>query len=298
MSVTLKAPFPWFGGKSKAARAVWERFGQVHSYIEPFCGSCAVLLSNPAPPDIETVNDADIWISNFWRSVKTKREEVVEAADFPVSEIDLVARHRLLDKEHGNLVEKMLNDHEWCDPTLAGIWVWGLCAWIGDSWTRKPEHKQLPSLGNAGKGINRTTKLPRREYIETQLSALQARLRNVRIANGQWNRVLGPAVIQGCTAVFLDPPYKSTDHGVNYAGDSTACVWSDVCEWCEQNGGNAQLRIALCGYRGTWEAPEGWEELHWKGKQGMGRGGNRSEKNRRRETIWFSPGCLDADMLF
>ena len=42
--MTLKAPFPWFGGKSRAAHLVWERFGNVRAYVEPFFGSGAVLL--------------------------------------------------------------------------------------------------------------------------------------------------------------------------------------------------------------------------------------------------------------
>jgi hypothetical protein len=33
--VTLKAPFPWFGGKSRAASLVWQRFGEVRNYVEP-----------------------------------------------------------------------------------------------------------------------------------------------------------------------------------------------------------------------------------------------------------------------
>jgi site-specific DNA-adenine methylase len=43
----MKAPFPWFGGKSRAAHLVWERFGNVPNYVEPFAGSLAVLLSRP-----------------------------------------------------------------------------------------------------------------------------------------------------------------------------------------------------------------------------------------------------------
>lgn len=39
----LKAPFPWFGGKSRVAPQVWERFGDVDNYVEPFAGSLAVL---------------------------------------------------------------------------------------------------------------------------------------------------------------------------------------------------------------------------------------------------------------
>ncbi len=45
MVTTLKAPFPWFGGKSKVASLVWERFGDVQNYVEPFFGSGAVLLN-------------------------------------------------------------------------------------------------------------------------------------------------------------------------------------------------------------------------------------------------------------
>lgn len=40
----LKAPFPWFGGKSHIAHKVWEAFGNVAGYVEPFFGSGAALL--------------------------------------------------------------------------------------------------------------------------------------------------------------------------------------------------------------------------------------------------------------
>ena len=31
---TLRAPFVWFGGKSRVAPLVWERFGDVRNYME------------------------------------------------------------------------------------------------------------------------------------------------------------------------------------------------------------------------------------------------------------------------
>lgn len=34
-----KAPFPYFGGKSKAAPLVWQLLGDVEHYVEPFAGS-------------------------------------------------------------------------------------------------------------------------------------------------------------------------------------------------------------------------------------------------------------------
>lgn len=43
----LQAPFPYFGGKSKAAPEVWQAFGPVDNYVEPFAGSAAMLLAAP-----------------------------------------------------------------------------------------------------------------------------------------------------------------------------------------------------------------------------------------------------------
>ena len=91
---TIKAPFPYFGGKSLVAAEVWKRFGQLNNYIEPFCGSLAVLLGRPSPfGAYETVNDKSCMLANFWRAVKYSPEEVAEHCNYPVSEIDLHSRH-------------------------------------------------------------------------------------------------------------------------------------------------------------------------------------------------------------
>lgn len=44
-SEPLKAPFPWFGGKSRVAHIVWEYFHDVDNYVEPFAGSGTTLLA-------------------------------------------------------------------------------------------------------------------------------------------------------------------------------------------------------------------------------------------------------------
>lgn len=93
MSAALKAPFPWFGGKRDAAALVWARFGDVPNYVEPFFGSGAVLLGRPTDARTETVNDLDGLLCNFWRAAAQAPEAVAAAADWPVSECDLSARH-------------------------------------------------------------------------------------------------------------------------------------------------------------------------------------------------------------
>lgn len=90
---TLKAPFPWFGGKSRVSNIVWDRFGNVPNYVEPFAGSLAVLLGRPHAPGTETVNDFDCMVANFWRAIKCDPDAVAENADWPVNEADHHARH-------------------------------------------------------------------------------------------------------------------------------------------------------------------------------------------------------------
>jgi hypothetical protein len=62
--------------------------------------------------------------------------------------------------------ERVRTDPEYCDPTIAGMWAWGLCCWIGGGWcteqggTADGERKQqLPSIagdsGASGRGIHR-----------------------------------------------------------------------------------------------------------------------------------------------
>jgi hypothetical protein len=150
----MKAPFPWFGGKSRVASLVWERFGDVKNYVEPFFGSGAVLLSRPDAPRIETVNDKDCYLANFWRAIARDPEGVARFADWPVNEADLHARHLwLVNQTHFR--ELMLRDPNYYDVQIAGWWVWGICGWIGHGWC---DTSKLPHVGNAGQGINRLTR--------------------------------------------------------------------------------------------------------------------------------------------
>jgi hypothetical protein len=124
--VTLRAPFPWFGGKSRVAPLVWERFGDVPNYVEPFAGSLAVLLGRPHAPRTETVNDRDAYLSNFWRALQADPDGVAAYADAPVNEADLHARHLWLLQQR-DFRERMLTEPDYFDVKVAGWWVWGVC---------------------------------------------------------------------------------------------------------------------------------------------------------------------------
>lgn len=296
----LKAPFPWFGGKSRVSDLVWDRFGNVANYVEPFAGSLAVLLGRPFEPGTETVNDKDAYLANFWRAIRFNPSVVAAWADWPVSEADLLARHKWL-VQQPDFLERMRTDPEFYDCRIAGWWVWGLCSWIGSGWCRQrgdgDQPQQIPHLGDAGRGINR--KLPhlgnagRGERICAYFTELSQRLRDVRICCGEWDRVLGDSVTvkHGITGVFLDPPYSADEHDVTYSANSD--VAGAVREWAIANGDNPELRIALCGYEGEHALPDSWECLAWKARGGYGsQSDGRGRENAARERIWFSPHCL------
>jgi len=315
-SVTTIAPFPWFGGKSKVAPLVWERFGDVRNYVEPFFGSGAVLLARPQPfAGPETINDKDGFVANVWRAMRDDPESVAFYADWPVNENDLHARHAWLVARTVDLRSQLEGDPDYYDPKIAGWWIWGQCAWIGSGWCsgRGPWHVdddrlvKRPHLGNAGVGINRNRphlgrmginrKLPhlgnagRGEWIAEWFAALSERLRDVRVCCGDWSRVCGttPTTKQGLTGVFLDPPYADTASRCSdlYSTDSETVAHA-VREWCIAHGDDPKLRIALCGYEGEHDMPETWTAVPWKARIAYGS----KNGNRHRERIWFSPHCL------
>lgn len=147
----LRAPFPWFGGKRRVADLVWSRFGDVASYNEPFAGSLAVLLARPHAPRVETVNDLDCYLANFWRALQHDPDQVAYHADGPVNEADLHARHRWL-VEHRP--EQVMRDPDFFDAQIAGWWVWGQCLWIGSGWCQRPGWQGRANAGRRARGIN------------------------------------------------------------------------------------------------------------------------------------------------
>jgi len=152
----LKAPFPWFGGKSRAVGVIHPRLGDCPAYIEPFAGSLAYLLSK-APSRYETVNDLDNYVANFWRAVTADPEAVAFHADWPVNEACLTARHRWLMaawRKH-KFRTRMLCDPTYFDALVAGWWVWGISCWIGAGWCDERSEWNGPGgEGNRGRAMH------------------------------------------------------------------------------------------------------------------------------------------------
>jgi len=320
MTEILKAPFPYFGGKSKVAPVVWRAFGDVRHYIEPFFGSGAALLGRPQPFDgVETINDADGMVANFWRALQHDPEQTAHWLDWPVNENDLTARHIWLVNRKESLQVKLEGDPDYYDAKIAGWWCWGMCCWIGSGWCsgdgpwqsmdgeivntkEMGVRRKLVHLGDAGRGVNRQrvhlnhfgqgvhqspradTCAERTAYLVGYMQSLADRLRHVRVCCGDWKRVLSSETTLKTfspTAVFLDPPYAHSerDSGL-YAVEMK--VATEVREWAIAHGDDPAVRIALCGYDGEHVIPDDWTEYAWKANGGYG-GQNKAEKAGRGE---------------
>lgn len=69
--------FGWYGGKYSHLDWLLPLLPAAHHYCEPFAGSAAVLL-NRAPSPVETYNDLDGEVVNFFRVLRQKKDELVE----------------------------------------------------------------------------------------------------------------------------------------------------------------------------------------------------------------------------
>ena len=290
----IAAPFPYFGGKRRAASLIWAELGDPSGYVEPFAGSAAVLLARPdfEGRRVETINDSDGWLVNVWRAIQFAPTEVARHAAGPVTEIDYHARLAWLqERRTPELVSWLEGDPEAYDAKAAGWWLYVAACGIGDPWGAGPwrvidghltDTRKLPHLGDAGQALV--------DYMH----ALAARLRRVRITCGDWGRVLKPSVTRakaggdGALAVLLDPPYATS--GDLYAGTTDTSVAEQVRAWCITAPGD--LRIVLCGYESEHDEllAHGWDVID--GKAGGGAGYSTNAASGRRERLWISPACL------
>lgn len=69
-------PFGWYGGKYSHLDWLLPLLPRSHHYIEPFGGSAAVLL-NREPSPVETYNDLDGEVVNFFRVLRNQKEELL-----------------------------------------------------------------------------------------------------------------------------------------------------------------------------------------------------------------------------
>lgn len=288
MSVPL--PYPWFGGKRRAASIIWQRLGQVDNYVEPFLGAGSIVLLRPvgAPHTVrETVNDKDGYVCNFWRSVQYDPEAVANAAERMTCEIEVNAWHGYLRDQRDAFALKLKENPYFFDAQIAGAWVHGIRLWIGSHYADAKGYR-LPKMD----GANRRLPLDLKRIL-----GIHERVKRLRVMCGDWSRCVTDAVldcgtyatVDKITGLVLDPPYNVGCEA--YASGLGSEVYDKVVDWVLANYQNKRLRIALCGYEGMFTPPDGWQTVNWSTQGGYA--ATEAALDRiDAERVWFSPNCL------
>ncbi len=307
----MQAPFPYFGGKTAVAAAIWGLLGDVDHYMEPFFGSGAVLLNRPdwTEGKTETVCDKDGHVANVWRAIILHPEETAKWCDWPVNHADLMARKKCLIENESRLLDGLIEDPKWCDAELAGYWIWAASCWIGSGLTDPGKKMQRPHLAHDGMGVHKTKRpdigskgkgvhKTQRSDIGEWFNALSVRLRRVRVVCGDFMRILGGDWQHKnwkTVGLFFDPPYGDTDRDDRIYAQDGFDIAERVEAWCLERGSRENFRIVIAGYDTEYEKliSAGWTAKAWKAQGGYGNLGNgRGKENRYRETLFISPHCM------
>lgn len=236
--------------------------------------------------------------------------------DIPRASLSAWAYASLIQKSRDDLFHKLFSDVKYYDLELAAAYLFlnanqMIKPYEGGSWGEKDGRMEKVYSGNDPRGfkksmINVNDKMFYNINIEEQVShykELSKRIENVIILCGDWELTVGsPTAIAGGningnwkTGIVFDPPYEGEDHDMELYVTYQEGISKKVRDKALELGEDPRLRIALCGYVEEHDKhiPDTWERLYW--TAGIGFGSLRKDKsntNRFKEVIWFSPHCI------
>ncbi len=258
--------FGWYGGKYSHLGWLLPLLPKTQHYCEPFGGSAAVLI-NREPSPVETYNDLDSEVVNFFRVLRTQKEALIEqigltpfareefeqAIDEPTEELPPLERARrfyILARQVRTGLAQKASSGRWahCVLTSRAGMAGAVSRWLG--------------------------------AVE-DLSLIAQRLLRVQIENAPAIEVI-QRYDSPETLFYCDPPYPHDSRGDNnaYAHEMTDAQHRELAEILH----NVQGKVALSSYRSVlmdelyrdWRCIEGPEKLV------------HSVKTMRREVLWVN----------
>lgn len=271
--IVTRPAFRYYGGKWKLAPWIIEQFPRHQHYVEPCGGAGSVLLQKPESP-IETYNDLNGDVVNFFRVLRERPEELCHAIRWTPW-----AR-----EEYDRAMEECTDELE----KARRFWVWqtmGLPAAPTKNSGTYGLRMESKSLKNDSDRVNRDRTIK-------DLFATAQRLRSVQIEQRPMNDLL--MRLDGrLTLFYIDPPYmketrtKKNMYGVEWS-DSDHAEFIEIVQ-------NLEGFCIISGYDSeTYEPLErsGWvrETKHAVNNSG----------DTRTESLWLCPKTANArgGMLF
>ncbi len=258
--------FGWYGGKFSHLQWLLPLLPESHHYCEPFAGSAAVLL-NRDPSPVETYNDIDGEVTNFFRILRDSPDELVRLISLtPFSREEF---HRAIET----------------DPTKLSDLERGRLFYIRARQTRTGL-AQTASLGRWA-NCKRTSRSGMSGAVSRWLGGVEAlpeiadRLLRVQIENRPAMDVI-MLYDHPDTLFYCDPPYLHSTRGDDkaYAYEMDEDEHKHLAQLLKQVNG----MVAISGYRNKLmdDLYNGWYRFDAPEKK------THSVKELRQECLWMN----------
>jgi DNA adenine methylase len=267
----VRPPVPYFGGKMRVADQIVARLPPHQHYVEPFCGSLAVLLAKP-PVALETVNDLDGDLMTFWRVLRDQPAELERACALtPHSRTEYRAAFDL----PGELTDLERARRVWVQLTQSRT---GTRAGTGWRYYQNPRAKDY-SMPKYLAG-----------YV-SRMAPVVDRLRGVSLESRPALDVIHDYGRHEDVLLYVDPPYLGSTRSANYAvemtGDEQHRELADALMGCA-------AAVVLSGY-----ASELYDDLYagWERAEFAATTEHSGASDSRTEVLWSNRRLSEPDLF-
>ena len=183
-------------------------------------------------------------------ALKYKPAETAEYCDYPVNHADLMARRKVLLANEPRLLENLVNDDVWCDPKIAGYWIWAASCWIGAGLTCP---NAIPRLSDKGGGVHKSSVVGQRPHLSDKGMGVHK-----SSVVGQIPHLGSKGMGVHKSSVVGKRPHLS-NKGVGVHKSSV----TDIYEWFDRLSERLRYVRVVCG---DWSPVCGgdWQDKRWK----------------------------------
>lgn len=223
--------FGWYGGKFSHLDWLLELLPPSHHYCEPFAGSGAVLLNRP-PSNVETYNDIDGEVTNFFRVLRDSTDALLKGIALTPFSREEFARAILEDSTRISAVERARRFFIRARQVRTGL---AQTASVG-RWANCKNTSRAGMSGVVSRWLGSVEGLPQ----------IAERLLRVQIENRPALEVI-KLYDSKDTLFYCDPPYPHASRGDSkaYAFEMSDSEHHDLANCLHAVKG----RVAVSGYR-------------------------------------------------
>lgn len=258
--------FGWYGGKFSHLNWLLPLLPKCHHYCEPFAGSAAILL-NRVPSPVETYNDVDGEVVNFFKVLRDEKETLIQAIALTPFSREEFAVAVSPQRESLSSVERARRFFIRARQARTGL---AQTASLG-RWANCKNTTRSGMSGVVSRWLGSVEMLPH----------LAERLLRVQIENRP-----AEAVVQlyddAKTLFYCDPPYVHESRGDNKAyayemSDADHVKLAQLLQLCK-------AKVAVSGYRSELydRLYKGWRRIDADSKA------CHSTKGMRQESLWVN----------